>query len=135
MDRHPQLPNRFVISVLGGVGAACLLAWLFLVYDTPSQHPRITGNELDYILQHLESKTTTATANVPWRSILTSLPVWSTALAKFAGSWGYYMLLTKLPAYMDDVHRLSIENVSGCNVRHAHLIDYLDSRHIARMAT
>ena len=111
---HSTFQKTGIISVLGGFGAICFIAWLYFVYDTPGQHPRISSDELAFIVEHLQSKQSTSKRNarVPWTRILLSMSVWGTAIAKFAGSWGYYMLLTKLPAYLSEVLDFSIDAVS-----------------------
>ena len=37
---------------------------------------------------------------IPWRDILTSMPVWATVCAHFAENWGFYTLLTQLPTFL-----------------------------------
>ena len=36
-------------SALGAMSVVWLIAWLFLVYDSPRNHPRISKEELDNI--------------------------------------------------------------------------------------
>lgn len=39
--------------VCGIIGTAWYVAWFFLVFDSPQQHPRITQKEKDYIVESL----------------------------------------------------------------------------------
>lgn len=39
--------------VCGVIGTAWYIAWYFLAFDTPQQHPRITKKEQDYITDSL----------------------------------------------------------------------------------
>jgi ACS family sodium-dependent inorganic phosphate cotransporter len=41
-----------------------------------------------------------ATLVTPWRSMLTSGPVWAIIIAHFTENWGFYTLLTGLPSFM-----------------------------------
>lgn len=43
--------------VPGAVGVLWLVAWVFLVYDTPSDHPRISEDEKRYIIASTGKKT------------------------------------------------------------------------------
>jgi len=40
----------------GGLDVVFCIWWLFVVYDSPSEHPRITEKERLYIQQCMESK-------------------------------------------------------------------------------
>ncbi len=42
---------------------------------------------------------------VPWRSILTSVPVWGIVLAHTAFNWGNYTLNQQLPTYFTSILR------------------------------
>uniref|UniRef100_A0A915KYL0 Uncharacterized protein n=1 Tax=Romanomermis culicivorax TaxID=13658 RepID=A0A915KYL0_ROMCU len=39
----------------------------------------------------------------PWKSILTSAPVWAIVASNFSENWGYYLMLTELPTYLSKV--------------------------------
>ena len=53
--------------------------------------------------------------SVPWKSILTSLPVWATVAAHFAENWGFYTLLTQLPTFLSGInHVLTLGKMINC---------------------
>ena len=45
-----------IFYVFGGVSVAFMLPWLFLAYDSPSKHPRISESERNYILSNIEKQ-------------------------------------------------------------------------------
>ncbi|UYV62379.1 SLC17A5 [Cordylochernes scorpioides] len=47
-------------------------------------------------------------APIPWKSLLTSGPVWALTITKCFYAWGYYTMLTKLPMYLDQVLHIPI---------------------------
>lgn len=49
----------------------------------------------------------------PWRSILTSLPVWMNIVAQWGGLWGLLTLMTQAPSYFRYVHGWGIRMVSS----------------------
>jgi len=49
-----------VCACVGGMGVLWSILWLFLVYDTPNQHPRIATVEQEYIVKALHQQKTTA---------------------------------------------------------------------------
>ncbi|XP_078683741.1 sialin-like [Branchiostoma floridae x Branchiostoma belcheri] len=97
-----------VFYIPGSFVAAWLVAWVLLAYDSPSKHPRILEKEQKYIEDGIGMKTQQKLP-VPWRHVLTSLPVWALIVGQFSSLWGTYLLLTQLPNYM--------KNVLGFNIR------------------
>ncbi|CAH1116930.1 unnamed protein product [Phaedon cochleariae] len=92
------------------------LAWCFLFSyygcDGPSHHPTITKEEQFYIensLGHAEHKPRMST---PWKKIFTSLPVWAIFLTQSGHNWGFWTLLTEIPAYMGHVMNFNIKSNS-----------------------
>lgn len=78
------------------------------VYEKPNEDPRISEEELNYIEKSLseveplyENKEKDSYKDVPWKSILSSLPVWSICCAHFARGWTFYLLLTNQPAFLN----------------------------------
>lgn len=53
----------------------------------------------------------TSASNIPWRSIVTSMPVLAIVVAHFSYNWTFYTLLTLLPTYMSDILGFSIQQV------------------------
>ena len=102
-----------VFYVFGILGCLCFLPWTYNIYNTPAEHPRISGEELLYIQAHVTAKTRTNIKRyVPWGSILTSPQVWVINLTKFCSAWGNLFLMTKLPTYLQSILNLSMDVVS-----------------------
>ena len=49
---------------------------------------------------------------IPWRDILTSLPVFAIVVTNVTCLWQGYTLLTNIPTYMREVLRFDIRSVS-----------------------
>lgn len=49
--------------------------------------------------------------NIPWKSIVTSPPVWALLLANFTRSWVFATMVTEIPQYFADVFRLNVATV------------------------
>ena len=94
-------PSAFY--VYGMVGCVWFVAWIFLCYNAPYTHPRISPAELEYWEREIGSEDLSSHPPTPWRKILTSVPVWALALAFFANNWGFFTLAICLPLYMHDV--------------------------------
>ena len=54
-------------------------------------------------------------ASIPWRSILTSGPVWGIIFGHLASNWGLYTILICLPTFLLDALHFDIQTV-GCHV-------------------
>lgn len=55
------------------------------------------------------------TLKTPWLAILTSIPVWALLIAQCSQAWGFWMLLAKTPAYMDNALGYKIQEVKKIN--------------------
>lgn len=49
---------------------------------------------------------------MPWRAILTSIPLWALVIGEVGHDWGLYTMVTDLPKYMSDVMRFNPAEVS-----------------------
>lgn len=63
-----------------------------------------SGQHLSWlsVTQNIHSPQVTKGA-VPWRSIITSGPVWGIIVAAFASDWGLYVLLICVPLFLMDI--------------------------------
>ncbi|XP_067118853.1 uncharacterized protein [Centruroides vittatus] len=107
-------PSAFY--VFGIMGCVLTSFLIYFIYESPSVHPRISAKELMYIKKNIcSSSNVTDSSKIPWKSILTSRPVWAVAIAKFCWSWGFYTLLSKLPSYLATVLHFPIQQTSLIN--------------------
>ncbi|KAI8127992.1 hypothetical protein FF38_10281 [Lucilia cuprina] len=134
--------------LFGIVGIIWFIFWMFLVYDKPSMHPRISRKERVFIersirLSQQSSSNHLATAfhnvndndddyiiertaaehnRIPWCSIMTSIPLWAILITQCGQSWAFYIQLTELPTYMSNVLHFDIQSNAVLNA-----IPYLTS--------
>ncbi|XP_061400937.1 putative inorganic phosphate cotransporter, partial [Musca vetustissima] len=59
--------------------------------------------------------TTTATPSIPWRSIMTSVPLWAILITQCGQSWAFYTQLTELPTYMNNILHFEIQSNAVLN--------------------
>lgn len=95
--------------------------WYFFVHDTPQQHPRISDDEKNYILDNISESVQEEGTKVPWRSIILSGPVWVTIAAHWSSGWGFFTLMTQAPTYFNFIHGWNI-NATGILAGAPHLL-------------
>lgn len=117
------------------VGFVWFVAWQYFAYDTPQLHPRISLSELEFIEQSLavvdasqfpsllhekasedlstqeKIKNKPLQPSIPWRSILTSLPLWIIAVGQWGSEWCTSILLAQSPTYFQQIHHWDVEIV------------------------
>ena len=96
---------RRVLALLGLLWSALFYV---LIFERPRDHPTISEEELLYIEKSIADIKCLYTDNetgpkgdIPWTSILLSLPVWAICSAHFARGWTFYLLLTNQPAFLN----------------------------------
>ncbi|KAI7685869.1 Sialin, partial [Sarcoptes scabiei] len=90
-----------------------IILWVWLASDQPTLKAKINNSN---------SKNQSIRSKTPWLSIFTSSAVWASILSKISCSYGFYMMLSKLPAYLDSVH--SIDIVQNGTINGAILMSY-----------
>lgn len=89
------------------VSASCcvlwFLFWLCLSYEKPSHHKTMSDSEFQF-LEKAQGLDVIDYENefVPWRSILTSLPVIAICLCHFVRHWVFSLMLTNEPLYLNE---------------------------------
>ncbi|XP_039293719.1 sialin [Nilaparvata lugens] len=91
----------YIFGVLALIWSA---VWFYVVSETPRTDKKISEAEREYIEESIgiTSSSNLSKIEVPWHSILTSVPVWAIVAAHFCENWGFYTLLTELPTFMTD---------------------------------
>ncbi|XP_051157949.1 putative inorganic phosphate cotransporter isoform X5 [Leptopilina boulardi] len=99
-----------VFYVFGAIGILWFLIWIFICYNNPSEHPFISEGELKYLQDRLSAHTHKKPPPVPWKHLLTSVPVWALIAAQIGHDWGFFTMVTDLPKYMSDVMKYPIKS-------------------------
>lgn len=100
-----------VFYVTGALGVIWFILWAILVKESPDDDPYISIEEKKYITESLgNGAASDTTQTIPWKSILTSLPVWAIAVATVAQTWGDYTIMTQLPTYLKDTLDLNLSD-------------------------
>lgn len=99
-----------VFYITGGTSLLWVILWAALMFDFPINHPRISEKEKEYIIQSISEGTTQKKPNkIPWRKLMTSMPLWAIHVAHMGGMFSFTLLLTQLPTYMNSVLGFSIK--------------------------
>ncbi|CAG2117364.1 unnamed protein product [Medioppia subpectinata] len=89
--------------------------WCYLVHNSPEEDPNISEYELKYISSNNPQSRSAKNVTIPWRAIFSSKPVWASILTKICACFGYYIMCTKMPTYLDNVFGVSITSNSWFN--------------------
>lgn len=102
----PLIASKFgwewAFIITGLIGLIWLIFW-WLIYQTPSQHPNISQEELDYINSDDQDEDLAAshTEKIRWASLLGFRQTWAFALLKFCTDPIWWFLLFWLPSFLN----------------------------------
>jgi sugar phosphate permease len=91
----------------------CLL-WLLWVYDTPAKASKISDAEYQHIHDddmHRPSGGKMKPRDIPWRRILSSPVVWSTAMCSFSQNFMNVGTVVYLPSYYSSILKMDLSSV------------------------
>lgn len=95
----------------GIIGVLWSVAWFAVVYDSPAQHPRITESERNYLMKALpQDNNKKGPMPVPWKSLLSSSPVWAIIITHGASVFGYFTVVNQLPTYVESILHFNIKH-------------------------
>jgi ACS family sodium-dependent inorganic phosphate cotransporter len=107
-----------VFYAFGAAGVVWYAFWQLTSSERPEDAPGIHPSEIAYIRAHAAAEVTKPV--VPWGRILRSTPVWALVFNHFCSNWGFYVILSWLPRYFADVHRLDLRGAG-----HASLLPWI----------
>lgn len=97
----------FYIS--GIISIVFAVIWLCVVSDSPSDHPKISKDEREYIQSSLgDSLSKTHDHQLPILSIITSIPFAALLILHFGNLFGLYFLITATPRFMTEVLKFKL---------------------------
>ncbi len=84
----------------GGLGVLWYVVWLITVRSSPDRDPFISDDELKYIQSTVDVEEEIKRV-IPWKSFLTSKPVYAITIAQISLNWGDNTMLTQMPSFLD----------------------------------
>jgi ACS family hexuronate transporter-like MFS transporter len=83
------------------------LAWWWVAYRSPDQHPRVSAAELAYI----RSDPPEPSVRVPWRTLLKHRQTWAFAIGKFLTDPVWWLYLFWIPDFLNRNHGLDLTSL------------------------
>ncbi|MDQ0923879.1 ACS family hexuronate transporter-like MFS transporter [Pseudarthrobacter sp. W1I19] len=104
---------RIPFIVLGAIGLVIAAGWYWILRDKPSDHPRISAEELALITTVDDQTRELTTENVPpLRFYLRQPAVIANALAFFGFSWLLFMFLSWYPLYLVQTQHINLSSLA-----------------------
>lgn len=98
---------RRTMMVYGAAGLFVAGTFWFLFRETPADHPRCNPAEQELIGTTVVDSSR-AKQPLPLTAMVTNVSLWGNCVAQFATNVGWVFLVTWLPQYLSDVHRVPV---------------------------
>jgi len=93
-----------VFYVFGSLGVIWFICWCIYATNSPEVDKSISEEERSFILDSLKGCSAHAKeSKTPWLAIFTSISVWAPIVGHTCNNWVWYMVLTGLPTYFEEV--------------------------------
>ena len=105
-------PWRWVFFITGAMGLLWTIWWA-RDYDTPQQHPRLSGPEREMVRSNTERFSGARESKVPLLDLLRFRETWGIVFAKFLSDAAWYFYMFWLPKYLLDARGFDIKAVGS----------------------
>jgi ACS family sodium-dependent inorganic phosphate cotransporter-like MFS transporter 5 len=103
---------RGIFYTFGSCGIVWFALWIFLVYESPAMHPRISAAEREYIEANTPKQTMATKRLPPLLKVMTTPSFLALIVAYMGYNWGLHTMMTSGPIYMSTILHLSTADVS-----------------------
>jgi len=98
---------QWAFITAGLLGFVWLLFWM-ITYRQPDKNRKLSGNELNYILQDEKEP---ETQKLPWKSIISYKQTWGICLSRFLTDPVWWFFLYWLPKYLNSNYHIDLTNI------------------------
>lgn len=102
---------EWVFHISGLIGIIWYVFWVFLVFETPAEHPRIDPREREYIEKALGTTVQKGKMVTPWKEMFLDRAVWIIVISQWGNIWGLFTYMTQAPTYFRNIHGWGIKMV------------------------
>ena len=108
-----QFQWEFLFYLCGGFCTIWCIFWHFFVYPGPDEDPRCSQEERDFIAKSLGKSNISSKPScyVPWKNILSSMPVIVLVIAQLCCQWIIYLIFSLFPSFVKNVFDLNVQTV------------------------
>ncbi len=100
---------RPVMMTFGLAGLVVAALYWLVVRDRPARHPWCNAAEVNLIEEGRSTATAGKATRAPLRELVRNGPMWLMCLSQMGTNVGWVFLVTWLPRYLDEVHKVPIE--------------------------
>lgn len=99
---------RVPFYVIGSVSLLYGISCYWLIYNSLDQHPRLSQAEREYLL---ECAQTPQHLRIPWRSLLTSVPVYAFVLTHVFHNYTFLIFSLLMPRFMSEAMQFNMKEI------------------------
>ncbi|KAK3098732.1 hypothetical protein FSP39_022499 [Pinctada imbricata] len=102
------------LFIYGGLGVVWSIVWVSFVHDTPEMDPNLSPEEKQIYEKEghqVSASSVQKVKYIPWREMLTSLPLSAIFVGNFCRNWVFAMVVTELPQYYADGYKIDIASI------------------------
>jgi len=103
---------KLTFVVVGSLGVLWLIPWLIINKKGPKEHPWITDEERDYIINNQPESKVTNEVGKTWGQLLSNKKNYSVILGRFFLDPIWWMFVTFLPMYLVEQFGLNIKELA-----------------------
>uniref|UniRef100_W8BDX8 Putative inorganic phosphate cotransporter n=1 Tax=Ceratitis capitata TaxID=7213 RepID=W8BDX8_CERCA len=105
--RYAKWP--WVFYTFGIMAALWILFFILMCFSDPNSHPYISDKEKEYLMKHMGRLGRDHNLpRFPWVPVFKSKEMWVLILAQIAHDWGFYVMSSCFPKFLNDVLQLQI---------------------------
>jgi len=103
---------KWAFIITGLLGFLWILLWL-LVYRSPSEHPKLSTEELQYINQDDETEKDLAPEqpSIKWKQLLRFRSTYAICITRFISDWVWWFFLFWIPDYLSKLMHLDMKEL------------------------
>ena len=92
----------YVFYIHSAIGFTWSVFWLTMIHDSPEDHPRMSQEELDLIVETRVTSPVWQNERFNWSKVLSSASFWALVVVLFCLHWIKTVLVSLLPDYLYD---------------------------------
>ncbi|XP_053959269.1 putative inorganic phosphate cotransporter [Anastrepha ludens] len=98
-----------VFYTFGTLATLWILFFIIMCFSDPDSHPYIGDKEKEYLMTHMGRLGREHNLpRFPWGDVFTTKEIWVLILAQIAHDWGFYVMSSCFPKFLNDVLQLQI---------------------------